>query len=364
MVKIILIFIKYISKFLQNMSSKILDETTFFLISRHLTFDEIYMLGCLCSILRTRVRVIGNTWKKIMMYMCPSQLWNKLEIDDSEYIEIAMNCKTPWHNVRKCILNDLKRQYILRRLKLEMRNPEALRLCLIIETPTLPSPHDKTSLTGIVDIDDEYLEQEINRSREENQLKKSRAADEEEEVDEWRLKYAPKTEPKPSIIQPESTYESHLKKEAFKRKEFDKNKNYKIVFKRTDGRVFYYWCDSRHYSETKFYVVDRLQKGGLDVTNAPTFEHCIDVKKTKTVPTQDNYAEIFKLTSQAKTDKTHTHAEESMPLLSSGFRRTVEPNVHTCIQWSVKVDFVSWFENISKNIIGYVEPTFAESNNE
>lgn len=83
--------------------SKILDETTFFLISRYLTFDEIYMLGCLCSSLRTRIRVIGNTWKKIMMHMCPSQLCNKLEIDDSEYTEIAMNCKTPWYNVRRSI---------------------------------------------------------------------------------------------------------------------------------------------------------------------------------------------------------------------------------------------------------------------
>lgn len=128
---------------------------------------------------------------------------------------------------------------------------------MTIETPTLPSPYEKTSLTGIVDIDDEYLEKEINRSRRENNLKKSRAEEEEEEVDEWKLKYAKPVEPvNPEVpqdvkkVEPKQVYQI-----SSAAKEYSKNCMYKITLKRTDGKAFYYWYDSKHRSSYKFYLV-------------------------------------------------------------------------------------------------------------
>lgn len=360
---------------------KLLNSDVIFEISKRLTFDEVYMLGGVCSILRKITRLNGTFWKNLITTFLPDPLWNKLTLEISDYVQLAIGCKNPWSLIEQNLKKELERQYILHRLRLPNNNREALRVFIAIETPGLPSPHDKVILRGELEIDDDALEKYNNDLRTRNNLKKSQNQ-QQEEPDEWRKKYIKKSvDPIPSekseSLNINLTEEQKEQQTAFEKRKIQeycdckndqKDKLFNIVFQRVDGKCFYYWNgEDGKYSNYRIYVIDRLSGGSMDANKIPDFRSIKNLQKCKTFLSIEENNEIYKLIGKhlPKEDKgkivtknernvapvNEVVAVEAGQLnnmfISTFSRGMLGPKVENFKQWILKVNFHDWFQHLT-----------------
>ena len=346
------------------------------LICLHLTFDEIYMLGSLNRELRRVLRGNSELWKKFIVNICPNPLWIKFPDNEVNYVDIAINSKTPWDKVKDTLEKELQRQYIIYRLGLPMSNKEALRIFLLIETPGLPSPHNRVTIPGRLEIDDDIVNKFNAKLRKEN----IKVVAEEEEPDEWRLKYGIKSSTDSLSLSNSGTTALNAQNSELEKKkpktflsDRDKDSCFKIVFERADGKTIYRWKGEAGIQSThKIYVLDRLQSGSFNVTTAPNFESYVRKEWSITVLSTKNCNEIYELVGKhiptensgiikPKEDETpqaqvrNGRADRLLFHFGSFTNKKAEPDVENYTNFILYPCFKDWFQILSKNIPGYLE---------
>jgi hypothetical protein len=353
-----------------------LNSDVLFEISKRLSFDEVYMLGGLCSVLRKMIRNNGTFWKNLITTILPNPLWNKLTLEISDYVQLAINCKTPWSLVEQNLERELERQYILHRLRLPNNNREALRIFIAIETPGLPAPYDKVILRGELEVDDVELEKLNHNMRARNRLKNSQIQ-EEEEPDEWRQKYMKKSSdpilpersstPPPQIVLTEEQQKRKIQADSDFRNH-EKDKVFNIIFQRADGKSFYYWNgEDGKQSNFRIYVIDRLSGGSMDISKIPEFRSLKNIQKCKTILSTEEHNEIYKLIGKhlpkedqgkivRKNERNLAPIAEPVAVepgqwnnmfISAFSRGMLGPKVENFKQWILKVDFHDWFQKLN-----------------
>jgi|SRR5579885_1081747 len=307
----------------------------------YLTFDEIYMLGSLCRSLRTRIRKNGLFWKTIIISICPNPLWSKLKLEDDDYIQIAIENKKPWTSVKELLFKELQRQYILYRLRLPMSNKEALRICMVIETPNIPAPHNRLNFTGELNIDDDHLSKRINLLRENNLLKKKKEII---EPDEWTLKYFKGLTPSQMVEEPKEIKQETL--QNLESEQIEKDLIYEIVLKKNEP--FFFWGgEGEHFSNFKIYCVDRLKPGPIDVKNIGDFIYIRSVDKKKTTLSNKDYLHISKILNNNPEERNKSDVfDDLLGRLGGKKESRVIPYIH----WKIKINFSAWFDSLIHNV--------------
>lgn len=375
----------------------ILKPDYLFNLCSYISYKDIYSLGGVCQPLRSRIRGTNGhiIWKKICSLRVNIPiLWADTTFDIPDYIRHAVMPLEKYANAT--ILNELKRRYVIKRLEMELRNPEALRLCMLMDTENLKSPYGRMTLMGELDLDTKVLQKQLDRSHDE-QLKKSqeRLRKEEEEErsnDEWAKKFIYK-KPEPPAESDDTTKElteeekqMRIEDEDRRQRIHDRNNMYKwqnqehlkdmeysIIFKTKTGKHFMQWQGEGGFmTSNKFYVLNRRRKLGLDVNAAPRFPFIESTNKNQTVGRTDDYELINNLCKPVRSEarllldepNREQRLRASMAEVSHiiGMLRSVEARVAVSFftSWEVKVNLVSWFDELSKDIENYVKPSFPE----
>lgn len=336
-----------------------LSTDTILILSRYLSLSDIYNIGGTCTVARRTIRNNGILWKSLVCQRCPSDLWTKTNIDIDDWVIVAMTTRDKYDasSDRKLIeeaqkrmemqmakeeqmakeggeregeggeRNDhrmsligeqmtidsaeirirdftgglyleLQRQHILWRLSLPMSSKEALRLYCEISTPGLGTDtgvesdrsYEKVILVGYLSADDDDSETIDGQARSYYQLKKSQNA-----LTKSRKGLSL------SDSQERERLEQERKRAEEKRSELKPlKKTMKIVFKRADGKSFYFWHGEKGFNSTaKYYTVDRINS----VSNNPSdkynvaFTSCIGyMAKDQTILSKDDLETIGRLT--------------------------------------------------------------------
>jgi len=109
-------------------------------LGQYVSLKDIYNIGGVCKVTRNAIRKNTNLWKDLVCKIYPSELWTEMNLDDEDYLIIAINSES--------IETQFKKLYCLYRLKQPVSTPKGLGLYCEIITDGLPTPHQKLIFLG------------------------------------------------------------------------------------------------------------------------------------------------------------------------------------------------------------------------